>query len=80
MNAAKPARVSWVLIPDWVKEWLSRRRAFLGFRFRPPGRFLSQLSNSFKLLRVAARLVQKHSSVVVYIDPEKQSSIVVSQI
>ena len=55
-------------------------RAFLLFRFRPLGRFLIQLSNSFKLLRVAASLVQEHASVIVYVDPEIQSSIVLSQI
>ena len=62
--------------------WWERlvKRAFLLFRFRPLGRFLIQLSNSFKLLRVAARLVQEHASVIVYVDPEIQSSIVVSQI
>src|SRR5882724_3803960 len=62
--------------------WWERvlNRAFLLFRFRPLGRSLIQLSNSFKLLRVAARLVQKHASVIVYVDPEIQSSIVVSQI
>jgi hypothetical protein len=42
--------------------------------------FLIQLSNSFKLLRVAARLVQEHASIIVYVNPEIQSSIVVSQI
>ena len=56
------------------------KRAFLLFRFRLVGRFLIQLSNSFKLLRVAARLVQEHASVIVYVDPEIQSSMVVSQI
>jgi hypothetical protein len=56
------------------------KRAFLLFRFRPLWRFLIQLSNSFKLLRVAARLVQEHASVIVYVDPEIQSSIVVSEI
>ena len=56
------------------------KRAFLLFRFRLVGRFLIQLSNSFKLFRVGARLVQKHSSVIVYVDPEIQSSIAVSQI
>ena len=62
--------------------WWERavKRAFLLFRFRLVGRFLIQLSNSFKLLRVAARLVQKHASVIVYVDPEIQSSIAVSQI
>jgi hypothetical protein len=65
--------------PRWWWERLVKR-AFLLFRFRPVGRFLIQLSNSFKLLRVAARLVQEHASVIVYVDPEIQSSIVVSQI
>ena len=62
--------------------WWERavKRAFLLFRFRPLGRFLIQLSNSFKLLRVAASLVQEHASVIVYVDPEIQSSIVVGQI
>ena len=56
------------------------KRAFLLFRLRPLGRFLIQLSNSFKLLRVAARLVQKLAGVIVYVDPEIQLSIAVSQI
>lgn len=62
--------------------WWERvvKRAFLLFGFRRVGRFLIQLSNSFELLWVAARLVQKHASVIVYVDPEIQSSIVVSQI
>ena len=56
------------------------KRAFLLFRFRPLGRFLIQLSNSFKLLRMAARLVQEHASVVVYVDPEIQLSIAVGKV
>src|SRR6266851_7033327 len=56
------------------------KRAYLGFGFRPLGRFLIQLSNSFKLLRVAARLVQEHASVVVYVDPEIQLSIAVGKV
>ena len=56
------------------------KRAYLRFRFRRLGSFFMQLSNSFKLLRVAARLVQEHASVIIYVNPEIQSSIVVSQI
>ena len=65
-----------------ARSWWERvaKRAFLLFRFRSLGRFLIQLSNSFKLLRVAARLVQEHASVVVYVDPEIRLSITVGKV